>query len=387
MSTFQQFFPGGDSSSSGGGGGVPATTTVAELLVVGGGSSGSMGSQGPYAQCITSQSNTAPDSGGNGGGVLVSSRWLFEQGCVYTVTVGTGGAAQEACGQVHGTSSSIIGYNAPPCALVGHASKRIEALNPYFTSSYAWKMQYLDKHCSPYHQIDQYTCHYGTSVGKSTFIKNGVYPTYGSPIMTICSGSAGGAGNPGCPMNVKTSMVGAGPTGPQKCQFITSVDVNYGSDGLESCISGSPVFYGPGGGGMNPGYHQSIAGVLNIACPSNQAYSGLVQEGGYISCFSPFDQVEMSRPSVSHSGCTYRQPNGSANCCVTAASANYGAGGGVTRPGPQALPTDMNGGSGVVFVRYPTDYSAAASVSGNTPTPAQPGYHVYRFNGDGSITF
>jgi hypothetical protein len=26
-------------------------------------------------------------------------------------------------------------------------------------------------------------------------------------------------------------------------------------------------------------------------------------------------------------------------------------------------------------------------VSGNTPTPAQPGYYVYRWNGDGSITF
>ena len=379
MSTFQQFFPGGDSSSSGGGSGVPATTTVAELLVVGGGSSGSMGSQGGGAICMQSMGNMAPDAGGNGGGVLVSSGWNFEQGCTYTVTVGTGGAAQEACGQVHGTNSSIIGYNAPPCALVGHASKRIESLNPVFNTGYAWKFQWQDKHCSPYHQIDPHTCHYGTSVGKSTFIKSS---TTSADKCVVCSGSAGGAGTPGCPMNVRTAMTN-GPSAV--CQYVTSVDVNYGSDGIESSISGSPVFYGPGGGGMNP--RLQAGAISHIACPIGYSVSGLVLEGGIVSCGSPADQYEMNRPSVSHSGCTYVQPNASLHCCVLAASANYGAGGGVTRPAPGALPTDMNGGSGVVFVRYPTDYSAASSVSGNTPTPAQPGYHVYRFNGDGSITF
>ena len=379
MSIISQFFP---SSGGGGGsgGGVPATTTVAELLVVAGGSSGSMGSQATHACSITSQGNTAPDAGGNGGGVLVSSRWLFEQGCTYTVTVGAGGAAQEACGQVHGTNSSIIGYNAPPCALVGHASKRIESQNPWFWTNYNWRFQYQDKHCSPYHQIDQYTCHYGTSVGKSTYIKNSSSPGK----CTVCSGSAGGAGNPGCPMNIKTSIYGGGPSGCA-CQYITSVDVRYGSDGLESCISGSPVFYGPGGGGLNPVYSQTNSGISMIGCPAGNIDRGLVLEGGVVGCMNPADQYEMSRPSVAQSGCAYKQPNNSLNCCILVAAANYGAGGGVTRPGG-ALPTDMNGGSGVVFVRYPTDYTAA-SASGNTPTPAQPGYHVYRFNGAGSITF
>lgn len=45
------------------------------------------------------------------------------------------------------------------------------------------------------------------------------------------------------------------------------------------------------------------------------------------------------------------------------------------------------GSSGVLFVRYPTDY-AAATVVGNSPAPSQPGYYVYRWNsGPGSITF
>jgi hypothetical protein len=68
------------------------------------------------------------------------------------------------------------------------------------------------------------------------------------------------------------------------------------------------------------------------------------------------------------------------------ATANTGNGGGAI--GPANPSPTANGGSGVFIIRWPTAYPAASSVSGNTPTPAQPGYHVYRWNsGPGSITF
>lgn len=44
------------------------------------------------------------------------------------------------------------------------------------------------------------------------------------------------------------------------------------------------------------------------------------------------------------------------------------------------------GGSGTVVIRYPTVF-CAATVTGNTPITPQSGYHIYRFNGPGTITF
>lgn len=378
MSTFTQFFPTGSGSSSGGGGGsgIPSTSTVAEVLVVSGGSSGSSGSQSTNGgTCIDTPGNYTPNSGGNGGGVLVSSEWLFEQGCSYTITVGAGGAATTCCGQVHGGNSSIIGKNAPPCALVGYASKRICAVNALMTNSFGCNFQWTDKHCSPYHSVNPCTCHYGTSVGESAFIDT---PTN----KTLCSGSAGGAGAPGCPVDLKTA-IGFGPTG-NICQYLTGGRVKYGSDGVESSISGSPEFYGPGGGGM-PG----LNGQPNTAFANNlwgEGSAGIVHVGDYNPCGGSNSNCckELNRPSVAKSGYVCYAP-ANPHCCMIQACANYGAGGG-TRLCHVACP-EMNGGSGVVFIRYPTEYPAASSVSGNASTPSQSGYHVYRFNGDGSITF
>jgi hypothetical protein len=46
-----------------------------------------------------------------------------------------------------------------------------------------------------------------------------------------------------------------------------------------------------------------------------------------------------------------------------------------------------SGGSGVFILRWPTAYPDASSVTGNVPTPLQPGYYTYRWDGSGSITF
>jgi hypothetical protein len=45
-----------------------------------------------------------------------------------------------------------------------------------------------------------------------------------------------------------------------------------------------------------------------------------------------------------------------------------------------------SGGSGSVWVIYPSDY-AAATVTGNTVVPSPPAYRVYRWDGAGTITF
>lgn len=70
-----------------------------------------------------------------------------------------------------------------------------------------------------------------------------------------------------------------------------------------------------------------------------------------------------------------------------AGTANTGSGGGgASYPG--TFNVGGAGGSGICVIRWPTAFRDAPSVSGNTPTPAQPGYYVYRWNsGPGSITF
>jgi len=68
-------------------------------------------------------------------------------------------------------------------------------------------------------------------------------------------------------------------------------------------------------------------------------------------------------------------------------TANTGGGGGGGAGSGNAPGVGGSGGSGLLIIRYPTSW-AAATVTGNTPTPAQPGYNVYRWNsGPGTITF
>lgn len=326
MSTFQQFFPGGGSSS--GGGGVPATTTVAEVLVVGGGQSGNLSC--PPSAC--------PGSGGTGGGVLMSSGWNFEQGCVYTVTVGSGGPSAAPGAFKPGTDSSIIGYNAPPMALVGRAAQCYTASNCGQAATV------------PTHTVNANTFHYGT---ETCLMERFCSPS--PPSNILGNVAAGGAGHPG---GVACMAAIQNPSGT----WIVTKNLLYpGGNGMYSDITGTGAYYGPGG-------HGGISWAGAISC-INMSSKNIPVTAGCVA----------GRPTISCAGCMASVSS------LTSACANYGAGGAgqyVVCGCPQAA-----GGSGIVFVRYPTQYNAAASVTGNTPTPAQPGYHVYRFNGDGSITF
>ena len=70
----------------------------------------------------------------------------------------------------------------------------------------------------------------------------------------------------------------------------------------------------------------------------------------------------------------------------TAGAANRGSGGGGGGAG-SAFQVGYAGGSGYLFIRYPTAF-AAATVTGNAPVTAQPGYNVYGWtSGPGTITF
>jgi hypothetical protein len=46
-----------------------------------------------------------------------------------------------------------------------------------------------------------------------------------------------------------------------------------------------------------------------------------------------------------------------------------------------------SGGSGVVIIRYPSGYAAAASTTGSPTITNTGGYRTYKFTSSGSITF
>lgn len=122
-----------------------------------------------------------------------------------------------------------------------------------------------------------------------------------------------------------------------------------GGSGIVSNISGTNTAYGGGGGGAG-------------APPSFFASPGGDGGGGAGNSFP------------GGLGPTFPGAGG-------AGTANTGGGGGGGNPGGA-------GGSGVCIIRYPTAYRAAPSTTSTTPTPAQTGYNVYRWNaGPGTITF
>ena len=354
MSSFLQFFPNGG-GSSGGGGGIPATTTVAELLIVAGGQAG-----GGPSWCDA--------GGGHGGGVLSSRKFCFEQGCSYTVTVGAGGAHPSGDYSV-GENSSIIGYNAPPTYLVAHAAA-ISCDNPA-ASNYLKALSMSTE--TPNEQIDAYTWHHGGKRGQNVVAYGpGVSPNW----THYLAGAAGGAGGDGCNSYLDMGIYSSPcPTiGPfYICTKLTGVSQFKAAGGYKSDISATTTYYGGGGGAR-----------ANCICCCYTAVCGAVGQPTIVAGMS----FNGDRSAVDT--CNIPRSPGGGGCYCTpssttgAATANSGGGGGFASNGSC---TTANGAAGVVFIRYPDEYQAATSISGNTPTPAQSGYRVYRFNGDGSITF
>jgi hypothetical protein len=62
-------------------------------------------------------------------------------------------------------------------------------------------------------------------------------------------------------------------------------------------------------------------------------------------------------------------------------------GGGGAQLNPSTLFSGGSGGSGVVIVRYPDVFAAAASTTGSPAITVAGGFRVYTWTGSGSITF
>ncbi|MFI3197512.1 MAG: hypothetical protein QX196_04230, partial [Methylococcaceae bacterium] len=151
---------------------------------------------------------------------------------------------------------------------------------------------------------------------------------------TVGQGNAGGTGFTGS----SATQVGGGGGGASAVgSNAASTVAGNGGAGTASSISGSSVTYAGGGGGGSGG--------------SSTSGSGGAGGGG----------------------------NGG-----VAGTANTGGGAGTQKNGSGV---QVNGGSGIVIIRYADTYPAAASTTGSPTVTVAGGYRVYKWTGSGTITF
>lgn len=369
MSLLTQFY------GSGGGGG---TGLPVEILLVGGGGGGA--GTGPLQNS---------GSGGGGSGQFLYGTYHFDYDKSVTVTIGAGGAggfgpaaadlyglaggdsrfgyvvayggggggvgpdpgfAQYApdyrSNQNYGSSGGVV--QAPGGFKVVMGSHPLGAEYITRLGDYGGPRTIDDNNTNS--STESYALNHGFISGRKITPHGFIATGAGNLGKDSYAGGGGGAGGappgPITPYNVLGSIT-INPTGPAN-KYITN-----GGAGLPGSVIGYPALEFAGGGG---------GGAPSTVSPPR---AGDGQAGG----------GDGGRPA----------PLG--GLAGGNATANSGSGGGgAANAGSPTGNNGGSGGSGVCIIRYPTQYSAA-TVSGNTPTPAQPGYYVYRWNGPGSITF
>jgi hypothetical protein len=354
MSLLSQFFP------SGGGG---SKIHLEVLAVSGGGGAG----RGPE----TFGSYIVRRSGGGGGGAAYQGRLDVEPGSTVPITIGAGGAASTglpSCTGLRG-GDTVVKYPEGTIRVMGGGGglgSSATAIDPASTA------------------------HGGTGGG-------------GGCVSTILPGTCNFFRDSSGPSNVttKASLLNrhtgrsiyskgnaiattycAGPT--SSCALI-----QYDWNGSTMTPHGNGAFYGApgnlmytaigspgscykhigGGGGGGAGGNGFILG----GCPATTTIITEVAGPGI------FTEMTGTMEEFGRGGMNLVPAT--PNACA-ASAANSGQGGSNRCGGDENA-----GGSGVVIIRYPTDFSAAPASPGATDcSPVTPGYYTYRFNSSGSIT-
>lgn len=365
MSTLSQFFPSG-------GGGIPV-----EVFLVGGGGGGGNSGGSLYRGC------------GGGSGQVLYGLYTFDYGKELNVTIGSGGRGSDySDAQV---PEPVYGQPGTPSkfgALVAHggggggggvlpggqwqpqytdvqnygSSGGTFSYQPTFTAvcvNYPKGAEFIMRQIDQYGPIpssteaagsggvERYGMQNGMIVGRR-LTANGWIAT-GAGNHTGGSIGAGGGGSGGHPNNSTDSVTDwLGQISGQSTEWLAT-----GGQGTPaSWIGYTSLEFAGGGGGATGG----------------PTAAGLGRAGGGDGGYAPY----------------------STNGAGSDATANSGSGGGGGFSGsPNTAPyynPGGDGGSGCCIIRYPTQYSAA-TVTGTTTTPTQGGYYVYRWNGNGTITF
>jgi hypothetical protein len=178
--------------------------------------------------------------------------------------------------------------------------------------------------------------------------------------------------------------VGIGSVG----RWFWSPDIAISSIPIANAPGGGPFFNIPATGGS---FTTPVVTTPNAGSPFVTLASGIGKTVTYQSVSAP--QFNGS-PGNGGGGC-----GGLRHAPIfmqgTASVPFQGPGGTTTRTTPYTftvpgsstpMASGAAGGSGSVWVIYPSDY-AAATVTGNTPVPSPPAIRIYRWDGAGTITF
>ena len=360
MSLLSQFFPSGGGSK-----------IHLELVAVSGGGASGVGcnpSPSPTSVCRT---------GGGGGGAAYQGRLSVEPGSTLPVTIGAGGAINPTspCNGSRG-GSTIVKYPEGSIRVVGGGGGMNQTgcgLDPTgsmhggtgggggcATKPMAFSCCAFFLYNTPSSTTTANVGAIGRSMGRSVYakgnLKTNLYKEV-SPTSNLLQSDWNG------PVSTPYGD-GAFYGAPAVTMYMT-----------DSPTTGGRMIAGSGGGGAGG------QGFVAVGC-MNEPTTG----GGMAETAGPgiFTDISGTVEEFGKGGIDVFQPT-IPSACVTAHSAANTGNGGSTNGG--SAPESNSGGSGVVIIRYPTDFAAAPSAPGATLcTPVTPGYHTYRFNSSGSIT-
>jgi hypothetical protein len=272
--------------------------------------------------------------GGGAGGVLQATGVSVLAGSSYVVTVGSGGVGGGAFDR---STSPILDATKGANSSIGSlAIATGGGASPNSNGEYSGS----DVNGGSGSGGTGNLASYDGFVGVGTVFQgnNGAYAAYG--VQTASAGvtgsySGGGGG-------------GAGESGATAGNNVSLI-AGAGGDGITVNIEGSSATYGGGGAG----------GTYNQTTFANGGSGGGGAGGG---------------------NGTTAGGNGTANTGGGGGGTAGGTGGGV------ANRAGGSGGSGLVIIRYPIQYKTATTTGSPTIT-TNSSYRIYKFTGDGSITF
>ena len=385
MSSFLQFFPNGGGSSGGGAGNIGGGTTPVEIIGVSGGGGGGGRYACPTCPGVTCDGFGEGGSGGSGA-IFYANNYFITPGTTYPITIGAGGAAGTAtCGSAtpgqatQGSNGGATSFNNPECVLC------VAGGGGGGGGSYS-------KDCCPTslnNGLPGGTGGSGANWNKQT----------GTYCCTKCFGQQGDGKYFQSRLRYERDDLacGAFAGGP-------TIQVGTYCVPKHEKVSEARVMCTPWGwmGGFPAGQHVTKAYCGPQASPTC-IYHGNACSGGMMSNVGLLCQYSVCRQAVGVGANLCQCEVGTAvgadaryyHYTWTGKALQFGNPCGVLNDsgdagcGCIASGGTCNGGagtSGILVIRYPTEYGAATVSNGTDISPQTPGYRTYCFTSSGSIT-